>query len=65
MMRRDRFQRARLRSSLGEASRSIATKKIFPLGSSRKRQATFMPTLALNYGLCTLPVTFDLCEPII
>lgn len=48
---------ARFISSLGEASKSIATKKILFWSLSKKRQAIFMPTPAPNHGVCTLPVT--------
>ncbi len=50
-------QRAKLSNSLGDANRSIATKKIWLSELSKNRQDIFMPTPAPNQGVCTLPVT--------
>lgn len=49
--------RTRFRSSLGEANKSMATKKILPSGLSKNRQAMFIPTLAPNQGVWHFPVT--------
>ncbi len=49
--------RAKFNSSLGDASKSIATKKTLSWGLSKNLQDMFIPTPPPNQGVCTLPVT--------
>ncbi len=57
ILTRSLYLRIKFSSSLGDANKSIATKKILPWGSSKNRHAMFIPTLSPNQGVCTLPVT--------